>query len=73
MPLFKKTSLGKTIRNIQLSTVAEFFFFNIMHRCIHFPFNLCIKDTDFDTLSKQGHTDRYVLPTDQFLKIVLGL
>lgn len=43
------------------------------HHSIHLPFNLCIKDTDFDTLSKQGHTNRYVLSTDQFLKTVLWL
>lgn len=49
------------------------FFFLYYHRSIHLPFNLCIKDTDFDTLSKQGHTNRYVLSTDQFLKTVLWL
>lgn len=38
----------------------NFFLYYMYHRSIHLPFSLCIKDTDFDTLPKQGHTNRYM-------------
>lgn len=38
----------------------NFFLYYMYHHSIHLPFNLCIKDTDFDTLPKQGHTNRYM-------------
>lgn len=38
----------------------NFFLYYMDHRSIHLPFNLCIKDIDFDTLPKQGHTNRYM-------------
>lgn len=71
MPPLRKCHQPRQL-GILLSTAAEFFFL-YYHRSIHLPFNLCIKDTDFDTLPKQGHTNRYVLSTDQFLKTVLWL
>lgn len=71
MPPLRKCHQPRQL-GILLSTAAEFFFL-YYHRSIHLSFNLCIKDTDFDTLSKQGHTNRYVLSTDQFLKTVLWL